>query len=214
MSLVNELQEVAETADILTVLRKAKRVSGKLNRNDMLERINNELNGYSGEVPTYRMAKSDLYYKTNGYVPAGWGYLKHGIESLPEFGLNGMPEEIRESIVDLQTVVDSGVGLRYALPSNIEKRVRSYLSEDYKNVSLFMLVGKPEIQRIVQAVRDVILDWAIRLEQEGVIGEGKSFTDEEKKKSTEMKIDIFAPTFGDNAVLGAVGRLAEGKVIR
>jgi len=201
MSLINELQEVAETADILTVLRKAKRLSGKLNRNDILEWIKHELGGnfIEKQLPKYRIAKGNLYYYTNGFVPAGWGWMKSGICPLTEIGLNNIEIEIKDSITNLQTAVTSG--LAYSLPSEIDAIIRSDLYRDCQHMTFFILVSRLEIQRIIQSVRDVVLDWAIKLEQEGVIGEKQSFTLEEKKKAADINI-----TLVDNAVVGMIDR--------
>jgi hypothetical protein len=137
-----------------------------------------------------------------------------GPRSRPLKKLNSMPLLVMDSIVNLQSALNeqSGGGLAYDLPSETDSMVRSHLHENYRHVLLFMLVSKLEIQRIVQSVRDVVLDWAIKLEQEGVVGEGQSFTAEEKQKAADININIFAgsTTLGDNAVVGAIGQGATG----
>lgn len=107
MSLVNELQEVAESQDILTVLRKAKRVSAKLGRNDICNWIKNELDGYSNisDIPKYRQITCGLVLRTNGHVQIGFGLLGNGVERLPH--IMPMPTPIYESITILATAVSS-----------------------------------------------------------------------------------------------------------
>jgi hypothetical protein len=89
MNLVNELQVSAEKDDVLTVLRKTKRLASKLGRQDIADWLQNEQGGYPGTVPVpeYRKIGTTLAYDTNGYVPAGFGYLRNGIEDLPVAGL-------------------------------------------------------------------------------------------------------------------------------
>ena len=66
-----------------------KRAAGhpKLNRSDISDWLNAELNGYEVEhpLPDYRLIGSTVAYNTNGYVPAGFGMMKNGIEDLPFF---------------------------------------------------------------------------------------------------------------------------------
>lgn len=42
--------------------------------------------------------------------------------------------------------------------------------------------------RILSTVRNKILDWALLLEESGIIGEGMTFSDEEKKKAQDTKV--------------------------
>ena len=47
---------------------------------------------------------------------------------------------------------------------------------------------RSEIYRILSTVRNKILERALFLEENEIIGEGMTFTDEEKKKAQEIKI--------------------------
>ena len=48
--------------------------------------------------------------------------------------------------------------------------------------------SRSEIYRILSTVRSKILERALFLEENEIIGEGMTFTDEEKKKAQEIKI--------------------------
>lgn len=48
--------------------------------------------------------------------------------------------------------------------------------------------SKSEIYRILSTIRNKILEWSIILEENGIIGEGMTFTDEEKKKAQEAQV--------------------------
>lgn len=50
------------------------------------------------------------------------------------------------------------------------------------------LKNESEIYRILSTVRNKILEWALFLEENEIIGEGMTFTDKEKKKAQEIKI--------------------------
>jgi len=203
MSLVNELQEVAESQDILTVLRKAKRVCGKLNRNDILDWIKSEMEGYEGEVPKYRQVECLLYFHGEG-IPAGWGFVKSGMFPVHNFPSISLP--VRCSLVSFHEAVTSKQQLYLPTSQEIKNVLVSNLSyEELQRTMLYMHVPDVEVKRILQAVRDVVLDWAIKLEQEGVLGEGHSFTDDEKEKAARVQIIL-----GDNAVVGAIGQGSTG----
>ena len=129
-NLVNELQISAEQDDVLTVLRKTKRLASKLNRQDISEWLNAELKGYEiGQpLPDYRMIGSAIAYNTNGYVPAGFGMMKNGIEDLPFFGSFETP--LRESISTVISMIDSMKdgrqnGLFLQVGGEIDKMIRS-----------------------------------------------------------------------------------------
>src|SRR5579864_331264 len=89
MNLVNELQVSAEQDDVLTVLRKTKRLASKLGRQDISEWLRFEHDGYPVDksVPDYRKIAITFAYKTNGYIPAGYGLLRNGTEELPMGGM-------------------------------------------------------------------------------------------------------------------------------
>src|SRR5690242_18441517 len=91
MNLVNELQVSAEEDDVLTVLRKTKRLASKLDRQDISEWLQAEQDGYPDNfpIPDYRLIRMSLAYDTDGLVPAGFGYLRDGAVDLPATHLNG-----------------------------------------------------------------------------------------------------------------------------
>src|SRR6267142_2590201 len=108
MNLVNELQVSAENDDVLTVLRKTKRLASKLDRNDITDWLKYEQDGYAAghSVPQYRNVNTTLAYNSNGYIPAGYGYLKSGVEDLPSGGLLG-DTPLRQPISGILSMIDS-----------------------------------------------------------------------------------------------------------
>ena len=59
-----------------------------------------------------------------------------------------------------------------------------------------MFVERGTIVRALDAVRNVVLDWAVELEQQGILGEGLSFTMQEKADAAApaMNVDNFFDT--------------------
>ena len=48
--------------------------------------------------------------------------------------------------------------------------------------------SRSEIYRILSTIRNKILEWALLLEEHGIVGEGMTFTDEEKQKAHNTQI--------------------------
>lgn len=53
--------------------------------------------------------------------------------------------------------------------------------------SILLIVQKVRY-RILSTIRNKILEWSIILEENGIIGEGMTFTDEEKKKVQDAQV--------------------------
>lgn len=61
-------------------------------------------------------------------------------------------------------------------------------STDGFKTEFAFFTSKCEIYQILSNVRNKILEWALVLEDNGIIGEGMAFTDEEKKKAQDTGI--------------------------
>ena len=61
-------------------------------------------------------------------------------------------------------------------------------------------LARTQVTKIIDVVRTTILEWALRLEGEGILGDGLTFTQEEKEKaaaSTNIHIDTFQGILGN-----------------
>lgn len=198
INLVNELQVSAEQDDVLTVLRKTKRLASKLSRTDILDWLNSELNGYKNDqdVPAYRQVASTVAYNTNGYVPAGFGMMKKGIEDLPFFG--STKSYVREPISSVMSMIEAvkngtNQGMFVQINPEIDQFIRSKLciAPGYdQQISFLMRLNKADVMAIPDQIKDKVLDWACALEAAGVHGEGMSFSPEEKKNANKVSINI------------------------
>lgn len=76
---------------------------------------------------------------------------------------------------------------------SVPDAIRIYIEDLYKETDGFktefaFFTSKCEIYQILSNVRNKILEWALVLEDNGIIGEGMAFTDEEKKKAQDTGI--------------------------
>lgn len=191
MSLVAEIQAGALDRNVAVgdLLRRVKLAAAKLKMSDALAWVESELNGYTceiGDAPRYRVASGTLM----GYSPYHGTRLATGdpqmiaILSLCVF---------REPVASLEMLINSS-GEFLALPIDVKlaKGIRaSGSNEIYKvHFSKNVLVG------IVDSVRNLVLDWAIKLEDEGILGEGVSFTVEEKRKAADIAQNVHITNYG------------------
>jgi len=199
MGLVNELQESAERDDVLTVLRRAKRVSAKLGLQDISHWLDHEQNGYpNGEkLPSYRNVRVSFCYNTNGYIPAGYGMMKSGIVPLDGFNV-GVTMPIKESVSTIAAwIVDMTShkhGLYQTLPPDVETYIRSQMRCNWPEIldqlTFMARLDESQIRDIPEQVKNRILDWACALESKGVTGDSQSFSDNEKQSAQTVIFNI------------------------
>lgn len=198
MGLVNELQESAERDDVLTVLRKANRVSAKLNVSGISEWLKHEQDGYPGgdSVPSYRKLSVVFCYNTNGYIPAGYGYIRKGV--IPFYGpISGLTFPLVDSIgtvVSLLISIDKGKELYFPVPDNMASDLRNMLRSDNPDVlqqlTFHAKLNNSQIRDIPEQVKNKVLDWACVLESAGVTGEGHTFSPQEKQNAQTVVFNI------------------------
>jgi AbiTii len=218
MNLVNELQISAERDEVLTVLRKTRRLASKLDRRDISDWLQAEQNGYAPEqvVPDYRLIGTSICYNTNGYVPAGWGYLKNGIEELPGMGV--YRTSLREPISSVLSMIEAsgrgrGIFLSVGVGSDLDRSIRSNVKIYPQYADQFTFVLRPntmQVKAIPEQIKDRVLDWACELEAAGVTGDGMSFSDKEKQTAHSITFNIHNSTVGQLNNQGTNTRLDNG----
>lgn len=176
-SIVLELQRDAlnPSISVLSLLRKAYVVARKLNIEEFQEWIELELNGYNGHsIPEYRSVKGQLR-AWNPYH--GWHPIITHDQSLLEIYETVCTSSIGQSISELSALVNDADGeLQIQLPPTIESFLVSTVRTSVK-----VGISSASVKRIVESVRDVILQWALKLEEDGITGEGMVFSKEEKQ---------------------------------
>lgn len=182
-ALVPELVDMASTPAVSTadLLRRALVVARRLAVPELVDWINSELTGYkSGEVPEYRQLRGQLVAE-NPY---------HG--AIPFFAPPEMAEmladfSVRQSIPELVHLQGSETGIFSHFPADIEQTLMHMIRES-SGVAMrpALKFSTVQIQGLIETVRSRILDWALDLEGRGIIGEGMSFTPQEKQAVQEQ----------------------------
>jgi len=196
MNLVNELQVSVERDDVLTVLRKARRLASKLGVDDIDDWLGAEQNGYreDQDVPTYRMVKGSLCYNTNGPIPVGWGQVGTGIMDYPGgFCVDRPMLDAMGEVMALieRTTTNTNHGLYLQVDNDGLHQFRRTLNPYIADQVTFMLkMNVVQVRAIPEAVKDKVMDWALALERRGVLGENMTFSEKEKTEAHAITFNI------------------------
>ena len=177
-SIVLELQDeiVSSNCDVINVLRRAHLIASKLKLTDFDKWIQYELNGYPDQesCPEYRKIRGSLkaFNPYNGWIPTliqdnefekmiCERKLANSISeiiSLCESSGNGLILEFSgEHLALFNKMFDSPLPMRYALH-----------------------IPTTAVKDIEEKVKNTILEWTLKLEAEGIVGENMTFSEKEK----------------------------------
>lgn len=175
--IVLQLQSEAldESVDIETLLRKAYLVAYKLNLEDFINWIKSEQNGYSGNVPSYRIVGGEIkaWNPYRGWCP---------VIMPSELSDTVSKMTILNPISTVSDIYNKSEGTIYlSLPGEINELLNK-MTDGFPTKYDFV-TSKTEFHKIVSAVRNQILDWALKLEESGIIGENLEFSASEIEKA-------------------------------
>jgi len=197
-SLILELQTEAmnSSVHITDLLRKASLAARKLGVTVFYDWCRNELNGYkdNDEIPEYREVTGEIkaYNPYNGWIPV----MFEDVNLAKKLRKRKIGQAIG-SLIELQRS-ESHV-LVIPFPPEIEQKYL-HTREQHLNFDTKLHIGSNIIAGIIDSVRNTILDWALKLEEQGVLGEGVTFSKEEKHKAQSapnINIANFQGVLGD-----------------
>ncbi len=177
-SIVLELQNevTKQDCDIVNVLRKAHLIARKLNLIDFDKWISCELNGYTNDdtIPEYREVQGVLK-ALNPYH--GWVCVmvtnKKTEEAL-------CCRRLRNSISEIKSLSDKNENF---LVLNLPSAAQILLNEWSGSLPTQFRVelSATAIGDILEKVKNTVLEWTMKLEEEGILGEGMQFNSTEKE---------------------------------
>lgn len=181
-ALVPELVNMASDPAISTadLLRRALVVARRLAVPELVDWINAELNGYGAvEVPDYRRVQGDLVAENPIHGPVPF--------LAPQFGHLLTDFSNRQSIPELIHLRNSNRPIGTHFPPDVERTLMHMMRESM-GVAMrpALMFSAVQVEGIIETVRSRILDWALDLEGRGIIGEGMSFTPQEKQAVQEQ----------------------------
>jgi len=171
------------------ILRKAKVAATKLELEDFLKWIDDELNGYmctAKELPLYRF----LTGAPKGYNPYhGWQSIIFKNPDMAKI-VSGAP--INQAIGPMEEMLlHKPEGQTFIFPYDPEIKTKISSMLQYP-ADVHLEVSEGAIAGIVDRVRNILLDWALGLERSGVLGGEMSFDSKEKKEATTVTQHIHA----------------------
>lgn len=190
-SLVLDLQQeiLRQDCDVLSALRKAHLIASKLCLKEFDSWIQHELNGYTNctrdEIPEYRLVKGILkgFNPYNGWIPAQCQ--DDGLEKLI------CEQKLHQSIGELQDLYrqSKGDSFLYQFPAELASSISSMFDTPIPmqfalHISTHLLIS------VVDKVKNCLLEWTIRLESEGIIGENMRFEADEKETAQSLSQQI------------------------
>jgi hypothetical protein len=189
--LIEEIQREAldPSVSVGGLLRKVKLAAAKLKLAKIEQWVDSELKGYrEAELPEYRILKGTLriWNEYHGWQPIGGD---------PEMLNLFSTVRVGESIATLEALGTNGKGSFFANLSPdklaiVSKATHSQIARAGVDIS------KGAITHIIETVRTLILEWAIALENEGITGEGLSFSNEERSKAQNSSVAIHIASIG------------------
>jgi hypothetical protein len=201
---VLELQRDALDAKVgvSTLLRKAMVIASKLNIVELAEWVNHELNGYSNDsiIPEYRRVHAELkwFNPYNGHwLPIVW-------QGNPPEGASR--PSVFQSIIELEDLInrfEEGGSLHMSIGNSAAKKFMENL--DIPTPPEFV-VDRSRLVGVIESVRNLITNWTLKLEKQGILGENMTFTTEEIKSATQHR-DIIIQNFQ-----GIIGNVSHSSV--
>lgn len=181
-SIVLELQHVAidNKVRITDLLQKALVVASKLGLEDFKLWILKELEGYPDKkgIPQYRIVSSII----RAHNPfRGWIHCQFEDQEISKHLSN---ITFAQPIGELEALVLSNKDKNGILEVTFTQEVTNTLMK-MANSALppTRFINKAKIFGILDTIRTTVLKWTLKLEEEGILGEGLTFSDEEKEKA-------------------------------
>ena len=178
-SIVIDLQDeiLSSDCDIVQILRRAHVIAVKLGLKEFDQWISYELNGYPDQntCPDYRKIRGTLkaFNPYHGWIPA--------VITDGELETVICEKKISNSISEIITLCR----LVYEFPGDqVEHLDRLFGSPLPMRYALRISVASA--MDIIEKVKNTILEWTLKLEEEGVLGEGMRFSDKEKQSAMAL----------------------------
>lgn len=180
--IVLELQKEAmdETISIEVLLRKAYLVARKLKLRDFEDWINQEQNGYEKCLPKYRYVRGEIkaWNPYHGWIPMVLSARVADEVSCMPLGMS------------ISAISDSYNASEGTVLLTVNAALTDFFNKsiDFMPTKYAFFVSKSEFYRIMSTVRNKILDWALLLEENNILGEGMTFTEKEKETALTTQI--------------------------
>lgn len=187
-SLVLQLQKecLDNRTPILDVLRKTLVVARKLGVSSLQKWVEQELKGYchTDEIPEYRIVKGHLkaWNPLRGWIPTVFDDAEL-VRKLSE-------RPIGQAIGELETLLQR-LGANSSLIVPLEPEVeRALMRAGSLPLQVSLHITTATAQGILDQVRTSVLNWCLDLEKAGILGDGMTFSVEEKRAASQVNYQV------------------------
>ncbi len=179
---------------VITLLRKAKVVATKLKLAEALAWIDAEIDGYPNEegvtLPAYRQLTGELM----GFNPyRGWEPVQYEdpefAEIISQAPLGQALGAVEEGLFRAGRTGAFTFSMSPGRKSRIMQAIR--FSNDVR-----LQLSETSLFAVVDAVRHLILNWALELESKGILGDGVNFNQAEQQKAVAVTHQYFIQNAG------------------
>jgi len=182
-SLIHELQHEASNpnSSVSDLLRKAKIVAVKLDLDEFHSWIEKELNGYDVQVqdefPSYRIVHGETK-AWNSFYGVWQPIMFPDDKTYRLYSSRGVNQSVGELDNIMKSDSEGTIGMDFGPESKNRIMKAIGLEADIK-----LIVDRSAIAGILESVRNIILDWSLKIEKAGITGEGMSFSKSDREKA-------------------------------
>ncbi len=198
-SIVIELQKelLDKDCDVLQALRKAHLIASKLNLKEFDTWILNELNGYEVNqelIPEYRKIYGQLK-ALNPYH--GWIPVILQDSRLEDALCHRKLSDSIGAIIELYEKSKGHIVLTFS--ADVAAKLDSWCNAPF-NTNYSLHVSKHHLKSIVEKVVNCLIEWTLKLEEKGIVGENMTFNESESASAKEIpqQINYYGPVINGN----------------
>ena len=180
LDLQNEI--VSSNQKVSDLLRKTYIIARKLKIVDFERWIHNELNGYKekSDIPHYRTMVGELrgLNPFHGWLPVIIPDAEIQKILTQHKNFQGIPD--LENLIGMEEVKR---GIHVPLPD-------AYSSFTGHETKYKLQLSIVQINTIIETVKNIILEWLLKLEEDGIMGDDLTFSNEEKEKAIKNNYTV------------------------
>jgi hypothetical protein len=206
--LIEEIQRDAidDNVSVSQLLRRMKVAASKLRLGGVEAWVEHELSGYPDEqnLPSYRVIDG---VAVAHHVSAGWRIMALGPNE--QMNVAFQINLFTSSISEVESRAGGEEQLILTYPEFFERMAVSQMPFGVDKVGLSVDPGK--FRAALDAVRNRCLDWALKMEEAGVTGDGLSFSSKEKEAAQSVtfyvngdnaRLNVNSSDYSNNRILG------------
>ena len=176
------------------LLRKVKVTAVKLKLPNVDAWVASELNGYDGPVPKYR----EMVGVPKALEPRRGNWIEIVAPADMMEMISVMPLPLPLANIEDLLINAAGPNFVITFPPKVVESLCQLTGVQLGTMGLH--VPRNSYAGVLDRVRTLVLEWALELERQGIMGEGLSFNDEERRRAAAVPINIGSIT-GPNARL-------------